>query len=166
MTGEQATDARLTGFVRALRIIIGAMMLSLVVLTGVFLSVRPEPKDDARQLAQTLSLGAVGLIGLMLLASPILFRLAARPRLRQLRGTASAVGGEAQYLAAFQNGTIMALATLEGPALLGLVSYFLGGPEWVLAVPAGALLGMLLYWPSEDGVRAWIDEQRQSAPAE
>ncbi len=59
----------------------------------------------------------------------------------------------ARKLAAYRNGKIVAVALLEGPALLWCVALLLGGNRWFLAPIAVLLVLMAAHFPTREAVR-------------
>ena len=72
-----------------------------------------------------------------------------------------AVEVQMRLLQARQIGMIVAAALLEAPAFTATLAYQFEGQTWVLGVVAGALLLMLIQFPGEGRLRAWLDMQRE-----
>jgi hypothetical protein len=66
---------------------------------------------------------------------------------------------QAQLLAVRHTSTIVALAILEGAGFLGCIAYLLEGQWYALAVVGVVLLLMLATFPTQSGVRHWIEKQ-------
>jgi hypothetical protein len=60
-----------------------------------------------------------------------------------------------------QTGLIVAAALLEAPAMTAIVAYLIEGHAWVFGIVAAAILLMLLQFPGEGRLRAWLDAQIQ-----
>lgn len=58
-----------------------------------------------------------------------------------------------------QTSMIVGMALLEGTAFFGLIAFMIERQPAVLAVPALALAGMLMRFPTENSVRNWIEQQ-------
>jgi hypothetical protein len=58
-----------------------------------------------------------------------------------------------------QTTLIIALAMLEGTALLGCIAFLLEAQVWVLGLTIVALVLILLNFPTEARVSAWLQEQ-------
>src|SRR5262245_49156184 len=56
---------------------------------------------------------------------------------------------------------IVSLALLEGPALFACIAFLLEARPYVFAVVALSLAGMLLQFPTEGRVRAWLSQQQE-----
>jgi len=56
---------------------------------------------------------------------------------------------------------VVALAMLEMPAFIGLMSFMMGGPMLVLGAPAMSVLLMLARFPTETKLRAWMTRQAE-----
>lgn len=65
----------------------------------------------------------------------------------------------AKLLAVRQTTLIVALAMLEGTALLGCIAFLLEAQMWVLGIIIVTLLLMLVNFPTEARVSAWLQEQ-------
>jgi hypothetical protein len=70
-------------------------------------------------------------------------------------------GDTAKLLATRQVAMIIGFALLEAPAFLGCIAFLLEARLYVLAVVALALAGMLLRFPTEGRVRAWLWQQQE-----
>jgi hypothetical protein len=60
-----------------------------------------------------------------------------------------------------QTGMIISAALLEAAALTALVAYLLTRQTWLLGIVAAVVLVMLIQFPGEGRLRAWIDGQLQ-----
>lgn len=60
----------------------------------------------------------------------------------------------------YATGTIIALALLEGPSLFGLVIYLLGGPTYILAIPAVMIAAQAVSFPTGAPMAAGKDAFR------
>ena len=60
-----------------------------------------------------------------------------------------------------QTTMIVSMALLEGAAFFALVAFIIEHQPAVLAVPALALTGMLMRFPTENSVRNWIEQQER-----
>jgi hypothetical protein len=81
-----------------------------------------------------------------------------RTVLAQIAGS----GGQGDVVRLFgfkQTTMIVGMALLEGAAFFGLIAFIVERQPAVLAVPALALAGILLRFPTENSVRDWIEQQ-------
>jgi hypothetical protein len=62
-----------------------------------------------------------------------------------------------QLLGLKQTILIVTLALFEGPALFGCIALLLERQFYVVAVPLTSLVGMALNFPTEGGVRNWLE---------
>ncbi|MCI0682377.1 MAG: hypothetical protein L0Y71_09750 [Gemmataceae bacterium] len=73
-----------------------------------------------------------------------------------------AAGGEhydlTRLLGLKQTAMIVGMALLEGTAFLGLIAFLVERQPAVLAVPALALAGMLMRFPTQNSVRNWMEQ--------
>jgi hypothetical protein len=60
-----------------------------------------------------------------------------------------------------QTGLIVAAALLEAAAFTAALAYLLEGQTWPLGIVAGAVLLMLIHFPGEGRLRAWLDSQQE-----
>jgi hypothetical protein len=66
----------------------------------------------------------------------------------------------AKLLAVRQTTLIVALALLEGAALLGCIAYFIDRQTWLVGVPLAAIALKLMYFPTESRLLFWLQEQQ------
>lgn len=64
-----------------------------------------------------------------------------------------------KLLAVRQTTRIIGLALLEGAAFLGCIAYLLEAQPFALGVPLAAILLMLMSFPTESRIRAWLERQ-------
>ena len=62
-------------------------------------------------------------------------------------------------LAARQTGLIIGLALLEGPAFVACIAFFVEARVYTLPIIAVAVIMMVVRFPTESGVRVWLQEQ-------
>jgi hypothetical protein len=114
------------------------------------------------------SLIAVAVTALCAALSFLLPRITTRAALRQMaEGTWKPPQGSTQaydtaqskLLAVRQTTLIIGLAPLEGAAFMGCMAYLLEAQPYVLVVIGAAILLMLLNFPTESRVLAWLDRQ-------
>src|SRR5262249_29481905 len=74
-------------------------------------------------------------------------------------GAADFTSDTAVLLGTYQSTRIIALALLEGAALLAAISYLLEGQAWTLGLALAALALMLSQFPTEARVRSWLQQQ-------
>jgi hypothetical protein len=66
-----------------------------------------------------------------------------------------------RLLFVLQTSLIIGLALLEGVALLGVMAYLIEAEPFVLGVVAVVIVVMLARFPTENRVRAWLDQQTE-----
>jgi hypothetical protein len=67
-------------------------------------------------------------------------------------------GDTTKILAVRETAFTIGVALLEGPAFLGIVCFLIECHPYALTVPTLALVGMLLRFPTEGSLRAWVTE--------
>jgi hypothetical protein len=61
---------------------------------------------------------------------------------------------------------IIGLALLEGTAFFGAIAFLLEAQPFVLAVPGVAIVLMVVQFPTEERLRAWVSEQLEHLEAQ
>jgi hypothetical protein len=77
------------------------------------------------------------------------------------RGVPAPVTEAGQLAAVWQTAHILGLALLEGPSWLAAIAYLVEGEPWGLALAAIGLCLILLRFPTESGLRRWVEERRE-----
>ena len=170
-TVDKLLDARL----RALQIIRAALIAGVVVFAGVVLfSPANNPGPPPERQGPLVTYVALGVFVAALLAWAIVPNLiAGRAVAKNAAGTWTAQSGPGAPPAAFatdggkllvvyQNRSIIAAALLDGPAFLAGVAYMTERQAAALGVTAGAVLLMLITFPTRGGVQAWLERQQQT----
>ncbi|MBM4381499.1 MAG: hypothetical protein FJ086_19700 [Deltaproteobacteria bacterium] len=131
-----ATLSRMNGLpLHSLRVLYLAGAVGVLLVTGVMFAVRERPEVPST-LAPALGYAAGGLL------------LASIAAVQVLRGRAlAALQADTVHRAAVPL-IMVPLALLETPALLAAVALFLGGPTWLLALPALAAAALVWATPS------------------
>lgn len=102
-------------------------------------------------------IGAVLLFGAVTLGvvtRPVFLRMARR----QALDAADAEGGEANLAGAFLGWVLIRGATIEGAGLLGAVAAIVSGSLWALALPAVAIVLLLISVPSRSMFGRFVDD--------
>jgi hypothetical protein len=176
-TGDEVTSAR----VRAAQIVAAALLAGVLVFAGIAVSLVQQrgrgfsPPDGM----PVISYAAVTLFAFQLAVWRFLPDQLANNQVGKIaRGTWMPGPGvpatvfatdSAKLLSVFQTKTLVANALLEAVALLGCVAHLLEGQRLALGVVGGAVLLMLVTFPTRANIAQWlaerqarIDEIRQS----
>lgn len=168
-------DALIQKNTRILQIIAAALILGIVSFLGLVLFLRGTQQNAPAQEGQTL-LSLMAAVMLLVNAPLAVFlpRTIAANAVRRIGpgnvGTSANVPFGAdpnpaclstlfKLLAIRQTSTIIGLALLEGAGFFGTLAYLLEGQMLALAVVAAVLLLMILSFPTEGRVRAWLQRQ-------
>jgi len=144
-----------------MQIIAGALAMGIVIFFGIVMYLvygggnpQPAPAD---------TLPAISIVaGAMLLTTgPLSFVVPAMltpPALKHIADSGDRYD-VTRLLGLKQANMIISMALLEGPAFCGLVAFLVEQQPAVLAVPAVVLTGILMQFPTENGVRDWTERQ-------
>jgi hypothetical protein len=165
------------GQLRTLQIIAVALLLGVLVFLGVVLFLVHVQNAGQGMMKPPPDFPLVSVLAVVLLVSnvPLSFILPAvttRAALQRMAaGTWQPPAQAAARLAldtdalrllfVLQTSLIIGLALLEGVALLGIMAYLLEAEPFVLGVVAVVIVVMLARFPTENRVRAWLDQQTQ-----
>jgi hypothetical protein len=72
----------------------------------------------------------------------------------------------AKLMTVRQTSMILGLALLEGTAFFGAIAFLLEAQPFVLAVPGVAIVLMVVQFPTEGRMRAWVSEQLEHLGAQ
>jgi hypothetical protein len=161
---------------RVMQIIAGALILGVVVFLGVvLLVVHGRNRGQGVMPAQPLPVISLMAVAMLAVCGPLAFVIPAvvtKSSLRQiLSGTWRAPPGADPAMTATVGGRLMGvrqttlivgMALLEGTAFLGCTAYLSDARPFVLAVVGVAVLLMLCKFPTEAGVRAWLERQAEA----
>jgi hypothetical protein len=160
------------GRLRTMQIIAGALLMGVAIFLGIVLTIVQVQRGGQGlgppQSQPILSLMALGTLAFMAVTSVVLPNNMVRQGLRRIaRGefqppsaaAASPTADAEQILGLRQVTLIVSLALIEGPAFLGCIAYLLEGRLYVLGVVGLALALMLIRFPTEGSVRAWMRQQ-------
>jgi hypothetical protein len=160
------------GRLRTMQIIAAALPLAVFIFLSIALCI-VQFQRDGQGLGQVggqpiVSLLALGTLAFMALVSLILPNTMVRQGLRRIaqRAFQAPSGLEASPTADVdmvmglrQSTLIVSLALIEGPAFLGCIAYLLEGRVFVLGVVGLAIGLMLVRFPTQASVRAWMRQQ-------
>jgi hypothetical protein len=141
-----------------LRIIYGGMMASLVGVSAVAVLFRTviEPHFDSGM--QNLLLGVAGL---MAVVGPGAYFAIQRQAWAELKPKAAAIRASAEplrdVLEPYRRLAVLRAALIEGPGMIGAISYLAGGPPAALFFPAASAVLLILTLPSHESLRALAD---------
>jgi hypothetical protein len=157
--------------VRALKIVVGGMIASCLVMFVVLAATAGSPMFSDMELVSYLVLGVALMTYAMRAIVPPMIVAAGRKKifenLRKDAGTRNrgfdAVEGEAgrRLIELMQRKTVVGAAMVEGSVFLALIAYMLGHSSVSLAVAAVLLVLMALTFPSVDRSSSWIESQMQ-----
>jgi hypothetical protein len=161
------------GILRTMQIIAGALVAGVCVFLGIVLYLVFVQNNGQGQAPPggglpLISIVAVAMMVVNVPLSVLIPRISTLAALRQIAaGTWTPPEGSARpsdttmrrLLAVRQTTLIIGLALLEGAAFLGCIAYLLEAQPYVLAVTGVAILLMLLQFPTESRVLAWLDRQ-------
>src|SRR5262245_43488418 len=168
---EQLLRQRAAG----LRILALALITGVVMITGVFM-VMFFVALDGKPLLQP-GLAAVPVLSLIAVAIALVaLALCAvvPPRTRRAAAERSAAGVPppgnprdstvSRLAGSYAGSVIIGLALAEGPAILGVVFFLLEG-HWLALLPVGfGILAMIWMFPSEAGLRDWVEARLAEIP--
>jgi len=145
------------GQLRTMQIIAAAMIMGVVFALAIFLFLLLV-QQQRTILTQIDDLQAVSLVALLLFVtnaplSLVLPNIVTRNSLTQIAAGAAPLDG---LLAIRQTTLIIALALLEGAAMLGCIAFFLDCHALDLVVVGVALALMLARFPTRNRVRTWL----------
>jgi hypothetical protein len=185
----EPADENISGHLRTLQIVYGAMLVGPLVFLSVIALVFHQ---QGRSLVLDGPLPPVTLTAFVVLpvaaaGSPILSAVALRSTLRSIalgtwqpppgarrRGiTADALSHGHKLMAARMTADILRLAPLQGATFVACIALFVEGRVWALVAAGVGWLLMLARFPTEVRIRSWLDEQgerldlprQQSPPA-
>ena len=158
---------------RGMQIIAGSLILGVVLFLGIALYIVLVQNDgkgmNPPPNLPIISLLAVAMLGMNVPLAFVLPGMQTRAALRQIAANAwqvpqgadpSQFGSDRDKLMTVRQTTlIIALALVEGAAFLAGIAYLLEGQAFALVLVAGAILVMLLYFPTEGRVCAWLELQ-------
>ena len=158
---------------QAMQIIASALLLGVVVFLAIaLLIVWVRTNDHALARAGDLPLVSIMAVVLLAMEAPLAFiipALVTRTAVRRIAsGTwqlppaadAAAFSSDASKLLAVRQTTmIVGLALLEGAAFFGCIAYLVEARPFALGVVLVAVLLMLVNFPTEGRVRAWLQRQ-------
>jgi hypothetical protein len=170
------TDCLTPGHLRTLRITAGAILMGVVCFLGIALWIVQLQRHGQGMAPHgdwpVVSFVAVAVLGICAPLSFIIPSLQTRSALRQiLAGTWKIPAGVppttyatsgAKLMAVRQTTLTVGLALLNGPAYLGCIAYLLEAHPIALGVVAVAIVLMLWKFPSEGGVRIWLERQAEA----
>jgi hypothetical protein len=139
-------------------IVWGALMASQVGIIAFLLFVMPPATDGSgnEALQGTLDIAAAVYILMSLPLSVAVFR----KLIRKAENTPDMAG----KLSEFSKATILKGAILEGGTMLGIVSWWLSGSDWLLGFVAAVLLLMLLQFPTRRQAAAQLGISEEKIP--
>jgi hypothetical protein len=158
---------------RVMQIIVGALIAGVCIFVAIVLFL-VEVQNNGRGLAPRGDLPVVSLMAVVVLvlgaiSGAVLAANITRAALRQIAaGTWTLPTGArpdafptdaGKLLAVRQTVMIVTLALLEGPAFMACIGYLLEGEGWVMGVVGMALAAMLVNFPTDSRVRAWLERQ-------
>ncbi len=166
---EQHDSVNLDGILRTNQIIIGALVMGIVVFLVILLVVfgaRVEPLDGQAMISFVMAGFAANLLIIRLIA-PALIVNSVRGKIAA--GTWDPSHGNPQFQVAstdegkllqlFQTKTIVGAAILEGAAFGNLVAFLLEGQVYTLVIAVLFALGILVSFPTRNGLAEWLDNQ-------
>jgi len=168
----ETDDTLLRQRLRVMQLIAAALILGVLFFLGIVLFQRgAEPPAGG--------VGIISLVAVLLLATnaplaQVLPAILTRSALRRIasgtwQAPPGAAGGHdsdaAKLLTVQQTAMLIGLALLEGVAFLGCVAYLLEGEAVALAVVGVALFLMVLNFPTEGRLRAWLQAQEDRLAA-
>jgi hypothetical protein len=155
---------------RTMRIIVFAMCLGILLFLGLALYLRSTGEYEQKEPTLTLSYFTAGLAVLCVVMSvvvPALMESAWRRTAPRELGPAPPPGelsaAEVRWWGLYQTRLIVRSALLEGPCFALLVAYLIEGQLWTVAVAVVVLLLLAAGFPTESGVRDWVERQRSRA---
>jgi hypothetical protein len=158
---------------RVMQIIAGAILLGAVIFLVIVLTiVLVRAKGPARGLPGNLPMISIVAVVFLAVTAPLAFIVPGfqtRAALRQIAsGTwqlplgANAAGfstDASKLLAVQQNAMVVGLALLEGTAFFGCIAYLVEAQPFACGLVVLAVILMLLKFPTEGRVRAWLEHQ-------
>jgi hypothetical protein len=165
----ESTDLR--GQIRTMKIIHLAMILGILAFAAFCLTQRPAGPNPGQGQDPLPILGfvAVGMFVINTALSFIIPTVTSHAALASLAADADVpddvdqANPEVYYRLAGirQTGSIISAALLEAAAFTALIAYLLSRQTWLLGIVAAVLVVMLIQFPGEGRLRAWIDGQLQ-----
>ncbi len=168
-------DPLLSQRIRTMQLIAAALLMGVLSFLGIALFlVYVQQNGEGMVPAQGLPIYSLVAWGMFAVCAPLSIylprtmldsqsRRIAAGEWRPPSGTdASAYASEkAQLLAVRQTTMIVGLALLEGSAFMGILAFLSEANPLALCVTAGAVVLMLMRFPTEGRSRAWLDEQAE-----
>jgi hypothetical protein len=150
------------GAIRSLRIIVAAMLASLLGMAALAAALRSELAPSFNSDVQN---GLLGLAGLLALASASAYFVLQRGIRADLERQARTIRASAEpllgVLTPYRRLVVLRTALIEGPALLGLLTYLIGGSEAGLVIAGGSAILLMTTMPSRDALQRFADELRE-----
>ena len=154
---------------RTQQIIIGALatgVLFFLVIVTVFLGARVQPFDTTAMISMVMAAFAVSSLPLRLFVPGLVVRSSCQ---RIADGTWAAgrrqphmpvpETDEGKLAAVFVTKTIIGAAILEGGAFANLIAFMLEGQVYSLVLAVLFMFGILLAFPTRNGLSEWLDTQ-------
>jgi hypothetical protein len=166
--------------VLTIQIIAGSMLTGVLLAVGLMVFL-VYGQNNGHGMAPPADLPLISLIavGMAVITFPlglILPRIISRRAMQQIAvGTwtpppnvdpASFSSDAAKLVAIRQSSMIIGLALLEGTGIFGAIAFLLEGQPFVLVVPSVAIVLMIVQFPTEGKMRAWVSEQLERLGAE
>lgn len=141
---------------RTSQIISGALIMGIVMFGGVAFVVAKGAGDQAPMLA-FIGIAFAGMNTVLRFIVPTIIVNAAKPKLIEANNADRMV----QLAGLYQTKTIIAMAVLEGAALLNLVAYIIDKQLWSYGVVAFLLAVMAISFPSQGQFESWAEEMKR-----
>ena len=141
---------------RTSQIISSALIMGIVMFGGVAFVVAKGAGDQAPMLA-CIGIAFAGMNTVVRFFVPTIIVNAAKPKLIEANDADRMV----QLAGLYQTKTIIAMAVLEGAALLNLVAYIIDKQFWSYGVVAFLLGVMAISFPSQGQFESWAEEMKR-----
>ncbi|MFL5243194.1 MAG: hypothetical protein ACJ8FY_13900 [Gemmataceae bacterium] len=163
-------DSTIRPRVFTLRIIIGALLSGVAIMAVMAIFLRQSGNRPPPPPVPIMTYLALGFGAVLLVMHRFILKLVESNARKRITGVPSESGGPVieplDLLGIYQSSRIIAAALLEGPAFFCLIAYLVEG-HWLSLAAAGILwIGLLLLFPSVDGVARWIMEQQETIQQE
>ena len=148
------------GTIRQLRIVVGAILGSLVMLAAIALFVRSQGGLNIAPGRQQLVLGAVGLMAVAFAMGYAMVARQIRAEAQAKATGAASADPAAAAIGPYRRLTIVRAGLTNGPAAMALLAYLAGASPLTLVIPAGGALLLLGQLPSRASLERFAESLR------
>ncbi len=153
--------ANIDDAIRSLRIITRGILASLLGMGAVAVFFRPQL---APSFTSEIQRGLLGLAGVLAVGNAVAY-VAVQRSLRAKVQASTLASGSAEallrVLEPFRRLAILRSVLIEGPGLVGLLTYLVGGSEAGLAIAAASIVLLAITMPSREALQRFADGLRE-----